>query len=130
MPARPVLWSIGYVSIAPDPLSRQQLDAILETSRTANTQAGVTGLLLHCEGSFLQVIEGSRADVDEIFGRIRRSPLHCDILQLFDEPIEEREFGDWAMACKQVEPGELQVLRDAPAGSNRKLLADYWKAWH
>ncbi|MFL6694960.1 MAG: BLUF domain-containing protein [Ramlibacter sp.] len=86
MPARPVLWSIGYVSIAPDPLSRQQLDAILETSRTANTQAGVTGLLLHCDGRLGHGLEG-RA-------------------------------------------GELQVLRNAPAGSNCKLLADYWKAWH
>lgn len=129
MPMPHALWSIGYVSVAPQPLSRHELDGILDASRGANAQAGVTGLLLHCDGSFLQVIEGPRPGVDHIFGRITRSPLHCDILQLFDEPIDAREFGDWDMACKEVMPAELHLLRDAPAGSRRKLLAAYWAAW-
>jgi hypothetical protein len=129
MAAPQPLWSFGYASIAPAPLSRPQLDTILETSQSANAQARVTGLLLHCDGSFLQVLEGPRAGVHHIVERIRRSPLHSDMRVLFDEPIAEREFGDWAMACKQVAPNELQVLRDAPHGSNRKLLAEYWKAW-
>ena len=130
MAATEPLWSFGYASIAPAPLSRLQLHAILETSLAANAQAQVTGLLLHCDGSFLQVLEGPRTGVHHIVGRIRRSPLHCDMRVLFDEPIGEREFGDWAMACKEIAPGELQGLRDAPGGSNRRLLAEYWKAWH
>lgn len=130
MPVPQSLWSIGYVSVAPRPLSRRELDGILDASRTANADADVTGLLLHCDGSFLQVIEGPHAGVRQIFERIRRSPLHCDIQQLFEEPIEAREFGDWTMACKEVSPAELQVLLHPPVGSNRKLLAEYWRAWH
>ena len=130
MAATEPLWSFGYASIAPAPLSRLQLHAILESSLAANAQAQVTGLLLHCDGSFLQVLEGPRAGVHAIAERIRRSPLHCDMRVLFDEPIAQREFGHWAMACKEIAPGDLQgLLRDAPGGSNRRLLAEYWKAW-
>lgn len=130
MTAPPSLWTIGYVSIAPRPLARDELDDILERSRVENAQAGVTGLLLHCDGTFIQVLEGPRPAVEHIFDRIRRSRLHTDITQLFSEPAFTREFGEWAMACKHVSPEHLQVLRHAPPGSNRKLLAEYWKAWH
>lgn len=130
MAAPEPLWTFGYASIAPAPLSRLQLAAILETSLSANALAQVTGMLLHCDGSFLQVLEGPRAGVQGIVARIRRSPLHCDMHVLFDEPIGQREFGDWAMACKEVAPVQLQLLRDAPGGSNRRLLAQYWNAWH
>lgn len=124
------LWTIGYVSIAPRRLGQDDLDRILERSRAENGRAGVTGLLLHCDGTFMQVIEGPRPGVEHIYERIRASPLHTDIVQLFNEPAFGREFADWAMACLHVSPEHLRVLRHPPPGSNRKLLAEYWKAWH
>lgn len=130
MAAPQSLWTIGYVSIASRPLARDELDRILDRSREENARADVTGLLVHCDGTFMQVIEGPREGVEHIFDRIVRSRLHTDITQLFNEPAFEREFGQWAMACQHVAPEHLQVLRHAPPGSNRKLLAEYWKAWH
>ena len=50
-----------YVSDTAPSLPDGTLDAILTASRTHNAPAGITGLLLHIEGGFLQVLEGEDA---------------------------------------------------------------------
>jgi hypothetical protein len=123
------LWTIGYASVASPSLGLADLAHILERSREANPALGVTGLLLHCDGTFLQVLEGPRAGVNEIYARILASPLHGEIVQLFDHPIAAREFGDWAMASQEVLPAAARHIAQAPLGTNRRLLSEYWHAW-
>jgi hypothetical protein len=127
-PASP-LWTLGYLSVAPTLPLHADLEHILAASRRANPEHGVTGLLVHCEGTFMQVLEGPRAGVDEIFRRIRANALHTNINVLFDERIEQREFGNWSMACKELSRDQLQPVLAAPLASKRMLLAEYWLAW-
>jgi hypothetical protein len=125
----PALWTLGYVSVAIHALAPGQLEHILHSSRRDNPVYGVTGLLVHCEGTFMQVLEGPREGVHEIFRRIQANPVHTSIHVLFDERIEHREFGGWSMACKDVGSEALQPVLRAPAGSTRRMLAEYWRAW-
>ena len=91
-----------YVSSARQELTDTELDAILESSVRHNTPQQVTGLLLYSQGSFMQVLEGEVAAVEEAYGRICDDPRHHHIIEIMREPIDEREFGRWAMGFRRV----------------------------
>jgi hypothetical protein len=86
-----------YVSSAVGILRADELDRILLRSKASNTAAGITGLLLLHEGSFLQVIEGSPAGVLSLMERIRRDRRHSSLMPLESAPCSARAFPAWAM---------------------------------
>ena len=71
---------------------------ILALSKRNNARVGVTGALLFNAGSFAQVLEGERRDVDRTFARIKCDPRHEDVNILFSDAVPERGFSDWSMA--------------------------------
>ncbi len=77
-------------------------DRILEKSRPYNQSVGISGVLVMCDGSFLQVLEGPEEHVRSLFAKIEKDPRHTDVRVLVDRPIEHRQFGDWAMACADL----------------------------
>jgi hypothetical protein len=85
-----------YASRAVDP-SAPGVEAILAQSRAHNTACGITGILCHGGGVFLQAIEGGRAAVSELYGHILKDPRHKDVELLHYEEISERRFGGWTM---------------------------------
>ena len=58
---------IIYSSQAAPGLGLAQQRAILERARRSNEKLGITGILLYCEGRFVQAIEGERSDVSALF---------------------------------------------------------------
>lgn len=87
-----------YLSSATELLDEGQLRSLFFQCRRDNARAGITGLLLYRDGSFLQLIEGERADVAALFKKICRDSRHHGILKVVDEPITEREFPTWSMS--------------------------------
>jgi hypothetical protein len=59
-------------------------------------------LLLYSKGSFLQVLEGEEAAVDETMGRIAIDPLHHNMLIISRTKVACRDFGQWAMAFRGI----------------------------
>ncbi len=88
--------------------------AILGVSRRNNARVNVTGLLFFDGKRFLQVLEGHEDVVDETFRRIQQDPRHRALVVLSRRAIEEREFGQWAMAYR--------VAGDAGAGDLIRTL--------
>ncbi|MGM3151424.1 BLUF domain-containing protein, partial [Escherichia coli] len=60
------LRAIAYVSQASPDLSPERLDALVEDAARFNKLAGVTGVLLHDGGRFLQYIEGPPDGIDSV----------------------------------------------------------------
>ncbi len=85
-----------YASRAVDADPRT-IEAILAQARAHNTSTGITGILCHGGGVFLQAIEGGRKAVSELFGHIQKDPRHKDVELLHFEEINERRFGGWTM---------------------------------
>jgi hypothetical protein len=73
------------------------LDKILEQSRRNNPKLGITGLLCFTSDVFVQVIEGSRDAVCELFNAIVRDERHSNVRLLSYEEIAERRFPGWSM---------------------------------
>ena len=61
-----------YLSAAVGVLRADELDRILLRSKASNSGAGITGLLLFHEGSFLQMIEGPAAGVMSLPSSLER----------------------------------------------------------
>ena len=55
------------------------IDNIFEQSRTHNPRKGITGLLCFTGDIFVQVLEGGRDEVCELFNAIVRDDRHEDV---------------------------------------------------
>lgn len=104
------LFHLGYVSTQTRPLSRDEILSMLVYVREHNHACGVTGVLLHREGSFFQVLEGREEDVRNIFARVTHDTRHERIELLFEEPMEEREFPDWRMGFVELDDVDFSKL--------------------
>jgi hypothetical protein len=85
-----------YASRALDD-SAEVIESILAQSRQHNPAHGITGILCHGGGVYLQALEGGRQAVSHLYGRIQRDARHKDVVLLHYEEITERRFGGWTM---------------------------------
>lgn len=105
---------IVYVSAGSETACEDDVARILSTARRNNSAADITGMLLHMDFGFLQILEGGREAVQRTYARILRDPRHTMILKLVDEEITERLFGDWSMGFDRLTPdraGMVDVFR-------------------
>ncbi len=93
-----MLYHLSYVSEESSPMTSNDLKELLEQARDINASNDITGLLLHREDSFLQVLEGDKDKVLETYVRIEKDPRHKNVKVLFSENLEDREFNEWSMA--------------------------------
>ena len=86
-----------YASRAVETLTKKTIDAILDSSRRNNPDAGITGILCHSGDTFLQVLEGGRAPVNALYNRITQDPRHREVTLLHYQEVTERRFAGWTM---------------------------------
>lgn len=94
-----------YASRAAAPLTDPVIKGILDQSRRNNPSLGVTGILCCSNEQFVQVLEGGRDEVCELYNTIARDPRHLQVRILVYDEISERRFGGWTMG--QVEIGKV-----------------------
>jgi hypothetical protein len=105
-----MLVRLMYASSAKECVNQAALSAILDKSKKNNPLVGITGVLCFSEGIFLQVLEGGRASVSQLYNRIATDTRHHKVVLLSFEEIAERRFGCWAMGqvnLTRVNPGVL-----------------------
>ena len=91
-----------YASRPVAPLTTAVVDSILAQSRAHNPRLGITGVLCYSQDLFLQVLEGSRDAVCELYNTIVRDERHDHVRILSYEEIAERRFGNWTMGHVDV----------------------------
>jgi hypothetical protein len=82
--------------VAPD-TGEADVAAILRQARAHNPPLGITGVLCYSDGCFVQVLEGGRAVVNELYAHIVGDPRHREVTLLDYEEIGERRFAGWSM---------------------------------
>lgn len=86
-----------YISTATINFRRPQLISLLMEARSRNARLGITGMLLFCEGNFIQVLEGSKEAVQEVFSSILEDTRHTGIIVINETEVPQRSFADWTM---------------------------------
>jgi len=134
------LTALVYVSSASERLAPEQIDSILASSRRVNQQNGVTGTLLHHDGTFLQYLEGPADGLARVWRRVSECRMHRGITVLLREPLASRHFDQWQMGFVQAPATVLQALAQgrwraavgpllaSPEPSNAlAVLLDFWQ---
>lgn len=106
----PDLIHIVYVSTSKHDFSEKELSDLLQEIRVKNKSLGVTGLLLYNEGLFIQVVEGERQILQDLFQNIKKDLRHSNLVELLEEPITSRSFPNWSMGFKIVGNKELERI--------------------
>lgn len=106
-----------YASRASTHLSSSMIEDILEKSRINNPPNGITGILCYAGDIFIQVLEGGRDEVCELYNAIVRDERHTQVRLLSYQEIRERKFCNWTMGhvdLSKVNPGLLLKYHEKP----------------
>jgi len=80
-----------------------EYEKLMATCVRNNPTRDITGVLISHSGWFLQVLEGSAANVNSLFKVIEEDSRHADFLLLRFNAIAIRDFSDWSMASIEVD---------------------------
>lgn len=103
-----------YLSKAVGPQTNELSESILRQAHAWNTQNDVTGVLCQGQDVFLQVLEGERGKVTQLYARIHADPRHKDLELIHCENISQRRYGGWSMAHVQLSDVDPQTKIDWP----------------
>lgn len=101
-PVSELVLQLGYASAGTVDFSDDDLVELLAKSRANNDAAGITGMLLYHEGSFLQVLEGPHEAVEKLYARICADDRHSEAILLFRREHDHRQFDNWTMGFHRV----------------------------
>jgi len=106
-----------YASRANQSLTAEAVEPILCKSRAQNPRRGITGILCYSGDIFMQVLEGGRGEVCELYHKIVADPRHHGVTLLQYEEISERRFADWTMGqvnLAKVNPSTMLKYSEKP----------------
>jgi hypothetical protein len=92
-----MLTCLAYASLATVPAWSPEMLELARSCLARNPALGITGALYFDGSQFYQVIEGEEKAVHALFDRISTDPRHSAVQPLWDGPIAQRRFGNWAM---------------------------------
>ena len=99
-----------YASRAIDNNRVAMTESIMQQSKLHNPDRGITGILCYGGDIFMQVLEGGRTEVNELYGHIVRDTRHRDVTILRYEEITERRFSGWTMGQVNLDKINPSVL--------------------
>lgn len=103
------IFQLLYFSRATAHVEASTLAEILQTSQRNNQRSGISGLLIYEDYHFMQVLEGTKQAVEEIFAKICVDERHTDVFTIYSADVEKRQFGGWAMAHYQFQPDDEEL---------------------
>jgi len=133
-----------YTSIAhPHAMQSAELERILVGARKNNSAQGITGLLIYGRGEFVQLLEGPREAVQQVFNEIiSRDQRHGGVSLVWEQAVAQRSFAEWWMGFAHaggldapVSPGLEGYLQhgiggldlSGPGSTGRKLLLNIYE---
>ncbi len=106
-----MLMRLIYASEATRPLGPSDVEALLAHARRNNARRDITGMLLFDSRHFLQVLEGGRRVLSDLYTALAHDPRHRNLLLLGCEAIEQRRFNDWDMGFAAADASRAQLYR-------------------
>ena len=114
------------MSKADPAMSNKELQHLLLQAKQANAKCGITGMLIYVEGlftslsdpevhplitgRFIQVLEGSKKDVQKTFKKIEADTRHQDVVILQESEKMVRDFENWWMGFRSFTLEEYSNL--------------------
>lgn len=95
---------ILYCSLLREPMTDAAIEALAQSAARLNRMDRITGVLMHSDGVFVQLIEGPAPAVQHLWERLLRDQRHYGIVQLLHRrEAEQRTCENWDMRRVQFE---------------------------
>ena len=95
--------SLCYVSSAKESLTNIDLEHLFFVNNRNNSELDISGILVYNNGNFLQILEGEKHTIDNLFLKISKDSRHNNIIELINAPTFERIFKDYESGFVVVE---------------------------
>ena len=104
------MYELIYRSVASRDLSDADIKDILTTAHKYNDINKITGCLLYHNREFIQILEGEKEAVQNLFDVIYQDDRHTDVLLLSEGETKKRVFDDFSMAYHELSDEDVQGL--------------------
>jgi hypothetical protein len=116
---------ILYCSLLSQSMSEEEIDKLTQAAANLNRMDHITGLLMHADGVFVQLIEGPRQAVNYLWARLLHDKRHRGVVQLYHRrEVEARACTGWDM--RYVRHDDLRALIHE---AKEEILAGKKSAW-
>ncbi|MGY0393031.1 BLUF domain-containing protein [Bizionia sp. KMM 8389] len=126
------LYQLNYYSKTEKEIDIATLNNILETAIAVNTTKNISGCLIYHNKSFVQILEGDKKTVQEIYKKIKADRRHHSVTVLWENIAQTRCFPNWSMAYHKPENenikqyvNNLLLLSELSDTSSASLLS-FW----
>jgi hypothetical protein len=103
-------------------MTDDELKEILVKSRKNNAEKSITGMLLYYGGTFIQLLEGKKQDVEYIYNKIELDARHMNLLKLITGEEDTRNFPDWSMGFGTADKTVLNALEGYTDPANTEFF--------
>ena len=100
------MYTICYVSSARSGLEKERLETLFSKTEHNNTSKDITGILLYESDKFLQVLEGEKETLLNLYDKIEKDDRHQNIFVILNGRSKQRIFEDYASRFSIVKTKE------------------------
>jgi hypothetical protein len=118
------MYELVYCSLAKRSLNENDILDILNTAKAFNSKNGITGCLLYYKNEFIQILEGEKNVVRELYKNIQHDNRHSAVTLMIDDELEERKFNDWSMAYYELNNKHMDELGNSIFVENFMALSN------
>lgn len=119
---------LTYTSLAKKNISKEDLNAILNTAKEFNEAHSITGCLVYHNGQFVQTLNGEKMIIFELLEKIKLDTRHSDINLVWEGPAEKNVFQGWHMAFYSPENSKYVSEGLIDFEKNLITLSSFYKA--
>ncbi len=129
-----MIFYLLYYGVQSFKFEQKDFDELLEQARERNERLDITGKLVYCEGTFIQVLEGDEQNVKDVYNSIEADRRLIATRIVTIGRVEQRYFSGWRMDFDKVSldsinelencthPNVTDYISNAPAIKLLKLL--------
>lgn len=92
-----MVYQLVYVSRAVSKFNTRSLEQLMYISRRNNLEFNITGLLVYCNGHFMQLLEGDKSFVTRVYDIIKADVRHESVEIITERMSRERLAERWSM---------------------------------
>jgi len=100
--------------------NHEELDKILLTAVNFNKNKNITGILLFDETNFLQILEGEKEDIENLFDNIKKDKRHTEVLLKIRGTISNRNCPNWSMRLSIASKKSILPIHNMSFSNNIK----------
>ncbi|REE07938.1 BLUF domain-containing protein [Winogradskyella pacifica] len=126
------MYQLNYHSKSKLGLELEDLDNILAKANIVNSERNITGCLIYHNKSFVQILEGHKNDVLQVFEKIKNDQRHHTITLLWENNVEDRFFTEWNMAYHKPNSESIKeyinnlLLLSMLSDKSKASLLSFW----